>query len=612
MDEAASPAFLPYTISFGFCSIVRPFFRSYGRHAAHMSMAVFRLYGRREPYDALKNDIGVANDEFIPDWEGAQQSGQVCMLECCMKLAEMLVKLKPSDANGEIIAAGSSTTLSPSPADNAAANDINPARGSYGQVESSSPGSDQGTSIINNNTTRRDDLGNVGILCAGSKRRRASLMTQQQQQQHLLAETTMPSLEKTLGHHAVDGSRRQRAMSLPSNVAPATTLGISEEALLGRHRAPSSGVRVRGSPSAQPPRDERTFAVPRPSLKQVLSADSSSKAKTTDDSTNIGRSGGSCVDSFCPCAVPNPQSHGRGEIDDVRSLGNVVGSTGFHLQSIQSNIVNDSASTASVAGASREGKQEQHLKRRQQQQAQQRQRQQLHHHQQHQQHQQPWHDSSHNQRQTARACGCDVSERTASGAGINALPRLMDWACADCYTPNGFPWQPNHGGASAGSGLPPQVSSASLLLQGREQSHAWGGHSSMDEDDDGGGGGRGGGGERHQNGVPLPSLSHVSDQPDSGFAQQQQSLGQWQGLPSSVGLSFSPVGWGEGGGGGVGVGGSDSSKGTSRTGSQSSSRPESEFDFSELGYLLCEDGLPSSPIRSLHGGTNSPEPPRIV
>lgn len=72
--------------------------RSYGRHAAHLSLAVFQMHGQREAYTALKSIVGTSPAEFIPEFDGHKAGGgHLCGLAACTSLAASLLKLKPAD-----------------------------------------------------------------------------------------------------------------------------------------------------------------------------------------------------------------------------------------------------------------------------------------------------------------------------------------------------------------------------------------------------------------------------------------------------------------------------------------------------------------------------------
>ena len=261
--------------------------RSYGRHAAHLSLAVFQLYGRREPYDALKICIGEAKDEFIPDWEATQGSGHehLCMLACCPALARRLLTLKPSDANGEI---------APPSSPGAAAM----TRTISGQAESCSPGSGHGSISIIDPIGRGLGGGEDGAVCMDSKQRRQPLIKQQLQhhQKLMLAEQVLPSPTKaSSGHNFAAGSQGQRAVSLSGSIAPPpiSALGLSEETLMGNQLSPTSGVGLGVTPSVHPQAGGRSFAVQRSATKAFQGAESSSTSGVINDCDDNARSGGS-------------------------------------------------------------------------------------------------------------------------------------------------------------------------------------------------------------------------------------------------------------------------------------------------------------------------------
>lgn len=564
--------------------------RSYARHAAHMALAVFQLYGRRKSYHDLKNCIGEAKDEFIPDWEMVQESGHahVCMLGCCPALARRLLMLKPSDANDEIASPSSPGTAATT-------------RAFGGQAESCSPGSGHDSiSIVD--PIGRDVGGEDGAVCMDSQQRRQPL-TKQQQQQLMLAEQVLPSPTKVpSGHDFSAASQGQRAVSFSGKIPPPpiSSLGLSEDTLMGNQLSPTSSIGLDLTPSVLPQGGGRAFSVQRSAAKPFQGTESSLTSGVIDDCDDSARSGESGIVRFSPGPVPKLPVNGRR--GDINGGGSSMRVAGYRSQPIQSTIVSDCATNGSGRVASEEGRQRQRQRQRQGQQQQQLLRQQ--------QQGETWNDRSSSQQKKSRSCACDASGRTAS---LGALPRVMDWACADCSSSSGFPWQSTNSNGSVESALHTSITSTPLLPSAREQTQAWSGRSELEEDS-------GGSGERHQNGIPLPGLNHVNDQhadngslelhqhqqqhqqrqSDSGFiSQQQSSNGQWQGSSSSSGVSYWPGG------------GSDSKGATGRTNNESSIRPESEFDFSELGYLLCEDGLPSSPVSHLNGDLNSPDAARI-
>ena len=84
--------------------------RSYGRHAAHLSLAVFRLYDQREAYNSLRSLVGASAGEFIPEFDLHKQGcGHICGLAACTILADSLMALRPSggEATGRSTGTGS-------------------------------------------------------------------------------------------------------------------------------------------------------------------------------------------------------------------------------------------------------------------------------------------------------------------------------------------------------------------------------------------------------------------------------------------------------------------------------------------------------------------------
>ncbi|CBN75426.1 hypothetical protein Esi_0099_0012 [Ectocarpus siliculosus] len=69
--------------------------RSYGRHAAHLALAVFRLHGHRHSYDTLSDLVRKTSDDPIPSFDdsGGGYGGHACGLGACRVLSESLSAL---------------------------------------------------------------------------------------------------------------------------------------------------------------------------------------------------------------------------------------------------------------------------------------------------------------------------------------------------------------------------------------------------------------------------------------------------------------------------------------------------------------------------------------
>ncbi|CAM9427975.1 unnamed protein product, partial [Ectocarpus fasciculatus] len=78
--------------------------RSYGRHAAHLSLAVFRLYGHRHSYDSLSDLVRKTSDDPIPPFDDSG-GGYECGLDACRVLSESLSALR-LPATGDAAARG--------------------------------------------------------------------------------------------------------------------------------------------------------------------------------------------------------------------------------------------------------------------------------------------------------------------------------------------------------------------------------------------------------------------------------------------------------------------------------------------------------------------------
>lgn len=94
----------PFLFLFWFCP---SFDRSYGRHAAHLSLSVFRLYGLKDPYDALSALLQKTSDAPIPAFDDRDAGvGHVCGLSACKALSESLLALPPPDACDDVARSG--------------------------------------------------------------------------------------------------------------------------------------------------------------------------------------------------------------------------------------------------------------------------------------------------------------------------------------------------------------------------------------------------------------------------------------------------------------------------------------------------------------------------
>ncbi|CAM9511427.1 unnamed protein product, partial [Ectocarpus sp. 6 AP-2014] len=76
--------------------------RIYHRHVAHLSMAVFRLYGRRDAYDALRDLLAKTIQQDTPAFEDMSPStSRFCDLPMCASHLRKLLKMRaPRSADG--------------------------------------------------------------------------------------------------------------------------------------------------------------------------------------------------------------------------------------------------------------------------------------------------------------------------------------------------------------------------------------------------------------------------------------------------------------------------------------------------------------------------------
>ncbi|CAN0421267.1 unnamed protein product, partial [Ectocarpus sp. 12 AP-2014] len=86
--------------------------RIYHRHVAHLSMAVFRLYGRRDAYDALRNLLAKTIQQDTPAFEDMSPStSRFCDLPMCASHLRKLLKMRaPRPADGSGGGGGTATT----------------------------------------------------------------------------------------------------------------------------------------------------------------------------------------------------------------------------------------------------------------------------------------------------------------------------------------------------------------------------------------------------------------------------------------------------------------------------------------------------------------------
>ena len=87
------------------------FCRSYGRHSAHLSLSVFRLYGLKDSYDALTALLQKTSDAPVPAFDcrgGARGGGErhVCELGACKALSKSLLALPLPDAGDDVVRSG--------------------------------------------------------------------------------------------------------------------------------------------------------------------------------------------------------------------------------------------------------------------------------------------------------------------------------------------------------------------------------------------------------------------------------------------------------------------------------------------------------------------------
>ncbi|CAM9916797.1 unnamed protein product, partial [Ectocarpus sp. 4 AP-2014] len=86
--------------------------RIYHRHVAHLSMAVFRLYGRRDAYDALRDLLAKTIQQDTPAFEDMSPStSRFCDLPMCASHLRKLLKMRaPRPADGSGGGGGTATT----------------------------------------------------------------------------------------------------------------------------------------------------------------------------------------------------------------------------------------------------------------------------------------------------------------------------------------------------------------------------------------------------------------------------------------------------------------------------------------------------------------------
>ncbi len=103
----APPNQLPPGPFFFFRFCCPSFVRSYGRHAAHLSLSVFRLHGLKDAYDALSALLRKTSDAPILAFdERGAGAGHVCGLSACKALSEALLALPPPDAGDDVARSG--------------------------------------------------------------------------------------------------------------------------------------------------------------------------------------------------------------------------------------------------------------------------------------------------------------------------------------------------------------------------------------------------------------------------------------------------------------------------------------------------------------------------
>ncbi|CAM9604163.1 unnamed protein product, partial [Scytosiphon promiscuus] len=82
--------------------------RSYGRHAAHLSLAVFRLHRHREAYNTLRSLIRRTSDDAFPDFddEVGEARQHACGLGVCEALSASLLALNLPGDGGDVARGG--------------------------------------------------------------------------------------------------------------------------------------------------------------------------------------------------------------------------------------------------------------------------------------------------------------------------------------------------------------------------------------------------------------------------------------------------------------------------------------------------------------------------
>lgn len=83
--------------------------RYYSVHNAHLTLAAFRLHGRRKEYDALRGLISAA-DAHIPTFDELRPGVPICDADLCWRCADAIVRLDAPQESGDSDAAPSFST----------------------------------------------------------------------------------------------------------------------------------------------------------------------------------------------------------------------------------------------------------------------------------------------------------------------------------------------------------------------------------------------------------------------------------------------------------------------------------------------------------------------
>lgn len=85
--------------------------RSYHRHAAHLSLATFRLCGLRGSYDALRNLAMSMLDHYLPTFDDFRPGVPICELSVCSTTADKLLKMETPSGASPVAGCSSSDSI---------------------------------------------------------------------------------------------------------------------------------------------------------------------------------------------------------------------------------------------------------------------------------------------------------------------------------------------------------------------------------------------------------------------------------------------------------------------------------------------------------------------